>query len=83
MSGFQAGLGSLLRWGLLEPMFYGDLVYRLKKIVGSDVFFSARFVEIISHYKKIGKNINLLQQTVCFVVGPVAVFGFAFLNARR
>ena len=24
--------------GLLEPEFYGDLVYKLKKIVGSDNF---------------------------------------------
>ena len=32
---FQDGLKSLLRQGLLEPEFYGDLVYKLKKIVGS------------------------------------------------
>ena len=38
MSKFQVGLKSLLRQGLLEPKFYGDLVYKLKKIVGSDIF---------------------------------------------
>ena len=38
MSGFQVGLRSLLRRGLSEPGFYGDLVYRLKKIVGSNGF---------------------------------------------
>ena len=32
---FQAYLKSLLRHGLSEPEFYGDLVYKLKKIVGS------------------------------------------------
>ena len=58
---------SLLRQGLLEPEFYGDLVYRLKKISGSNKF-SAQFIEIISHYKKIGYNMNILQQTSCFVV---------------
>ena len=54
------GLKSLLRQGLLEPDFYGDLVYKLKKIVGSNNF-SAQFIKINSHYKKIGYNINVLQ----------------------
>ena len=57
ISKFQVGLKSLLRQGLSEPDFYGDLVYKLKKIVGSDNF-SAQFIKIISHYKKIGYNIN-------------------------
>ena len=35
ISKFQVGLKSLLRQGLSEPEFYGDLVYKLKKIVGS------------------------------------------------
>ena len=34
-------LSSLLRQGLSKSDFYGDLVYRLKKIVGSSIFFSA------------------------------------------
>ena len=50
-------LKSLLHQGLSEPEFYGDLVYKLKKIVGSNNF-SAQFIKIISHYKKIGYNIN-------------------------
>ena len=37
----QVVLKSLLRQGLSEPDFYGDLVYKLKKIVGSNNFFSA------------------------------------------
>ena len=71
-------LSSLLRQGLSEPDFYGDLVYRLKKIVGSNNF-SAQFIKIISHYKKIGYNINVLQQTACLVVNPITVGNFAFL----
>ena len=31
-------LNSKLRQGLSEPEFYGDLVYKLKKIVGSKIF---------------------------------------------
>ena len=48
ISKFQVGLKSLLRQGLSEPDFYGDLVYKLKKIVGSNNF-SAQFIKIISH----------------------------------
>ena len=78
ISRFKVGLGSLLRQGLSEPGFYGDLVYKLKKIVGSSDF-SAQFIGIVSHYKKIGYNINVLQQTACFVVNPITVGNFAFL----
>ena len=82
ISKFQVGLKSLLRQGLSEPEFYSDLVYKLKKIVGSDNF-SAQFIKIISHYKKIGYNINVLQQTACLVVNPITVGNFAFLfNCR-
>ena len=41
--------------------------------------FSAQFIKIISHYKKIGYNINVLQQTACLVVNPITVGNFAFL----
>ena len=40
---------------------------------------SAQFIKIISHYKKIGYNINVLQQTACLVVNPITVGNFAFL----
>ena len=53
-------------------------MYTLKKTVGSNNF-SAQFIKIISHYKKIGYNINVLQQTACLVVNPVTVGNFAFL----
>ena len=78
MSKFQVGLKSFLRQGLSEPEFYGDLVYKLKKIVGSNNF-SAQFSKNISHYKKIGYQINVLQQTACLVVNPITVGNFAIL----
>ena len=77
ISKFQIGLKSLLRQGLSEPEFYGDLVYRLKKIVGSNNF-SAQFLKRISHYKKIGDYIDVLQQTACLMVNPITVANFAF-----
>ena len=68
-----SGLKSLLRQGLSKPDFYGDLVYRLKKIVGSYNFSVQQFIKMISHYKKIGYNISVLQQTACLVVNPITV----------
>ena len=77
ISKFHVGLKSLLHQGLSEPEFYGYLVYKLKKIVGTSNF-SAQFIEIISHYKKIGYNINVSQQTACLVVNPIMVGNFEF-----
>ena len=51
----------------------------LKRIVGPSVFFSARFIELISHYIRIGCDIGGLRRAACLVVGPVTVGGFAFL----
>ena len=70
LSKFQVGLKSLLRQGLSEPDLYGDLVYKLKKIGGSNNF-SAQFIKVISH--------NVLQQTACLVVNPITAGNFAFL----
>ena len=78
ISKFQIGLKSLFRQGLSEPEFYGDLVYRLKKITGSNNF-SAQFIKLVPQYKKIGYNINALQQTAWLVVNPITVGNFAFL----
>ena len=74
------GLKSLLRQGLSESEFYGDLVYKLKKIVGSNSFqFSAQFIKIMFHYEMVGHNINVLQQTACLVVNQIMVGNFALL----
>ena len=58
------------------------LVYKLKVIVGCNNF-SAQFIKIISHYKKIGYNINVLQQTACLVVNPIKVGNFDCMPVGR
>ena len=83
MSGFQVGLKSLLRQGLSEPEFYGDLECGLTKIVGSNSF-SAQFIKIIPHCWGGGYGIGVLRRAVCLVVVPVVVGGFvSSLIARR
>ena len=56
---FQAEFNSLFSQGLTEPEFYGDFLYKLKRIVGSN-YFSAQFIRIVSHIK-IGYSINVLH----------------------
>ena len=45
--------------GLSEPEFYGDLVYKFKKIRGMTDF-SEQFRKIILRYKRIGYNLNVM-----------------------
>ena len=74
---FQIGLKSLLCQDFSEPEFYDDLVYKLRKIVGSNNL-SAQLIKIVSHYKKIGYKIYVLLQTTSLVVNPMSVGNFAF-----
>ena len=46
ISKFNIGMKSLLRKEVSEPEFYGDIVYKLKKSVGS-YNFSAQFINQI------------------------------------
>ena len=76
--GVSSVFKSLLHQGVSEPECYGDLVYKLKKSVGTNNF-SVQFIKIIFHYKKIGHNINVVQQTAFLVVNPITIGNFAFL----
>ena len=62
MSKYNVGLKT-------EPEFYGDLVYKFRKIIGKNDF-TYHFKKIIVRYKKIGYNINVMRQTACLVVNP-------------
>ena len=75
---YHVGLKSLLCQGLLEPDFYGALVNKSEKLVDTNKF-SAPFMKLYLIIKKIGNNINVLQQTACLVVSRTKVGNFAFL----
>ena len=77
MSKYNVGLKTLLLQGLSEPEFYGDLVYKFRKIIGKNDF--PYFKKIIVRYKKIAYNINIMRQTACLVVNPIKVNSFAYL----
>ena len=60
VSKYNVGLKTLLLQGLSEPEFYGDLVYKFRKIIGKNDF-PYHFKKIVVRYKKIGYNINVMR----------------------
>ena len=73
-----SGFAVLTPHRLSEPEFYGDLVYKFRKIIGKNDF-PYHFKKIVVRYKKIGYNIDVLRQTSCLVVNPIKVNSFAYL----
>ena len=59
VSKYNGGLKTLLLQGLSEPEFYGDLVYKFRKIIGKNDF-PYHFKKIIVRYKKISYNIDCM-----------------------
>ena len=78
VSKYNVGLKTLLLQGLSEPEFYGDLMYKFRKIIGKNDF-PYHFKKIIICYKNIGYNIDVLRQTAYLVVNPIKVNSFANL----
>ena len=78
ISKFNVGLKSLLHQDLSESEFYGDFVYKLKKIRGMPDY-SDQFRKIIMRYKRIGYNLNVMRQSACLVINPITVDGYAAL----
>ena len=60
-------LKTLLEQGISEPIFYGDLVYKFKRIVGKPDF-SDKFKKIIKRYIKVGYNLDVMRQSTCLVI---------------
>ena len=64
---------TLLQQGISEPIFYGDLVYKFKRIVGKPNF-SDQFKNIVKRYTRVGYNLDIMRQTACLVLNPITVF---------
>ena len=80
ISKYNVGLKTLLSEGLSEPEFYGDLVYKFKKLIGSNDF-SFQFRKTITRYRRIGYNLNVMGQSACLVFNPITVDNYAaFFN---
>ena len=80
ISKYNVGLKTLLSERLSEPEFYGDLVYKFKKLKGINDF-SFQFRKIITRYRRIGYNLNVMRQSACLVFNPIMVDNYAaFFN---
>ena len=75
---YNVSLRKLLQHGISEPEFYGDLVYRIRKIVGKSNF-SEQFRKLINRYKRIGYNPYVMRHTACLVINPTSVDSYASL----
>ena len=76
ISKYNVGLKTLLGEGLSEPEFYGDLVYKFKKLIGKKDF-SFQFRKIITRYRRIGYYLNVMRQSACLVFNPIMIDNYA------
>ena len=76
ISKFNVGLKTLLLDGLSEPEFYGDLVNKFKKLTGRNDF-SFQFRKIITRFRRIGYNLNVMRQSACLVCNQILVDNYA------
>ena len=80
ISKYNVGLKTLLSEGLSQPEFYGDLVYKFKKLIGINDF-SFQFRKIITRYRRIGYNLNVMRQSAYLVFNQIMVDNYAaFFN---
>ena len=61
-----------------ELIFYGDLVYEFKGIVGKPNF-SDQLKKIVKHYIRVGYNLDIMRQSACLVLNPITVYSYGFL----
>ena len=74
---YSIGLETLLQQGISEPIFYGDLVHKFKRIVGKP--FSDQVKKIIKRYIKVGYNLDVMRQFACRALNPITVYSYGFL----
>ena len=58
--------------------FYGDFVYKFRKIVGK-LEFPDQFSKVVICYKRKGYTINVIKQSACSAINPITVDHFAYL----
>ena len=75
---YNIGLKTLLQQGISEPIFYGDLVYKFKRIAGKPNF-SDQFKKIVKRYIRVGYNLDVMRQSACLVLNPITVYSYGFL----
>ena len=67
-----------MQQGISNPEFYGDLVYKLKKIILNPNF-SDLFKRIVNRFKRAWYTLDIMRQTTCQVFNPIMVEDYAAL----
>ena len=75
---YNFGLKTLLQQDISEPLFYVDLVYKFKQVVGKPNF-SDQFKKIVKRYIRVGYNLDIMRQSACLVLNPITVYSYGFL----
>ena len=75
---YNIGLKTLLQLGMSEPIFYCDLVYKFKRIVGKSNF-SDQFKNILKRYIRVVYNLDIMLKSAYPVLNPITVYSYGFL----
>ena len=75
---YHVRLKKLMQQGICNPEFYGDLVYKFKKIIGNPNF-SNLLKRIVNRFKRAGYSLDIMRQTASLVFNPIMVEGYAAL----
>ena len=67
-----------MQHGICNPEFYGNLVYKFKKIIGIPNF-SNHLKRIVNHFRRAGYSLDIMRQTACLVFNPITVESYAAL----
>ena len=64
---YHVSLKKLMQQGICNPEFYGDLVYKFKKIIGNPNF-SNLLKCIVNRFKRAGYSLDIMRQTARLVL---------------
>ena len=75
---YHVNVKKLMQQGICNPEFYGDLVYKFKKIIGNPNVLHP-FKRIVNRFRRAGYTLDIMRQTACLVFNPLMVEGYAAL----
>ena len=64
---YHVSLKKIMQQGICNPEFFGDLVYKFKKIVGN-LNFSNLLKRIVNRFNRAGYSLDIMGQTACLVL---------------
>ena len=67
-----------MQQGISNPEFYGDLVYKFKKVIGNPNF-SDLLRRIVKRFRRTWYNLDIMRQTAYLVFNPIMVDDYAAL----